>query len=168
VEAPIGILLPVVPDVLLIYPKCPQSEGYIYPVGPAEDFDSMLKRSCVGACLVVPVDHRVAFIEPLSPACFFEVYIKLDNGWLQVIDGMVGPDADIVEYGYDGILFLVVVIIVDEEAVVVHPAHMVPVFLVVGTQVRLVGMEDRIDGGGIHGGLCVRLKLSPASGWNDG
>lgn len=148
-------MLPVVPDVLLICPKCQQSEGYIYPVGPAEGFDGMLKRSCIGACFVVPVDHGVAFVQPLPPACFFEVYIELDDGWLEVIDGMVGPDADIVKYGYDGIFFLVVVIAVDEEAVVVNPAHVVPVFFVVSAEVGPVGMEDGIDGSGVHGRLCV-------------
>ncbi len=121
---------------------------------------------------MVPVDHRVAFVQPLPPTRFFEVDIELDDGWLEVIDGVVGPDADIVEYGHDGILFFVVVIGVDVAAIVEDAAHMVPVFFVVGAKVGLVGMQDRIDGSRGHGGLldgvlCI-VKLSCGLVYSDG
>lgn len=133
----------------------------------------MLKGACIRACFVVPADHGVAFIQPLAPTRFFQVNIKLNDGWPEVVDGVVGPDADVMEYCYDGILFFVVVIGVDVAAIVEYTAHMVPVFFVMDAKVGLVGVQDGIDGiGGRHSGLLdvgyCAVKLPCGTAFSDG
>lgn len=119
-----------------------EAKRYIDPVCFAEDLGCGFKSSFVGAGLMVPVDHAADLFGPLGLTGAGEVLLCLCDGGSEVIDGVIGPDTDIMEDGSDGVFLMVVVIAVDDQAIEIDALYMVAVLLMVLANDGTEGLEE--------------------------
>lgn len=113
---------------------------------------------------MVPLDHATAFLYLFLPACGGKVLIELYDRGVQIINRMIRPDTDVMEYRHDGILFLVLIVRVYQPAVQEYPVHVVPVLLIVLTHNGLKRQQQGFDHsiGILHGGMLKRLNVKLA------
>ncbi len=102
---------------LFVKAKSQKPERDIYPVGFSESFHRVSVFAFVLAQLVVPVNHLGNLVRPILSARFVQVIFDMLDGRLLRVECAVGPNADVVKHGGDGVFFAVFRFVVHEQAV---------------------------------------------------